>query len=188
MLDEDTRDDEFRNIFFNEMDQEKIFRHFRKIAENTGAYYMSYLYEDFANQVRFAFTTNPDWSKTYVGDHLIDDCHMWLHVTKEFLSTDRNKYIFLWDTIKPETSKQRSIFFERTDHEVGVNGVSFCTKFNQTQEILGIAPDLKTPEFQRYISQNMNLIRSVIYDVREKIVSATIDNYNDEERLIKETK
>lgn len=161
--------EDFTNIYFNDETQAEIFNIFRSISENTGANYMSYLYENFDKNVRYAFTTNPDWGKYYVGENKIDNCHMWLNVTRSFVSTDMKKYILLWDTLKPETRKQRNVYFDRTDHEIGTNGISFCSKFENSSEILGLAPDLKTPRFQSCVSKNINAVRSAVSQIRKKL-------------------
>lgn len=182
-----------KNIYFDDASQEEIFNVFSLISKTTGASYMSYLYENFNKKIRFAFTTNPDWGTQYVENNLIDNCHMWLNVTKAFLSTDVKKYILLWDTIKPETRKQKNIYFDRTDHEIGINGVSFCSRFNQSREILGLAPDLKTPKFQQYVSKEMDVIKNAVMQIREKLAANIIiqeksniilvDNYYSSSRI-----
>lgn len=176
----------FNNIYFDDVAQEEIFNLFRQISEQTGASYMSYLYENFDKNLRYAFTTNPDWGKAYVENNRIDKCHMWLNVTQAFLSTNTKRYILLWDTIKPETEKQKSIYFDRTDHEIGVNGVSFCSKFDNSREILGLAPDLNTPKFQEYLSRNMDVVRNAICKLREKLTVKLILEHENNEIITKE--
>lgn len=162
------------NVYFDDSSQEEIFSIFKVISEKTGARYMSYLYENFDKKYRYSFTTNPDWQKIYVSEQRINNCHMWLNVAEAFLSTKRKSYILLWDSIKPETIKQRNIYYERTDHEIGVNGISFCSSFGNSREIVGFSPDLKTPKFQYYISENMDLIRNSVYQIRKKLFTSVL--------------
>jgi len=162
------------NVYFDDLTQEEIFSIFRVISEATGARYMSYLYENFDKKYRYAFTTNPDWQKVYVTEQRINNCHMWLNVTEAFLTTNKKSYILLWDSIKPETRKQRNIYFERTDHEIGINGISFCSSFGSSREIIGFSPDLKTPNFQYYVSKNIDLIRNAVYQIRKKLSTSVL--------------
>jgi hypothetical protein len=172
--------DSFENRTFGEDDIDKIYTEFRRISEDTGAYYMAYVSEDLNLNIRCGFTSNPDWQKRFIGDNLIEDCHLWKEVTKEFIHLKKKSVILPWDTVRPETKKQKSILWERTDHEIGINGISFCATYNNIREYIAFAPGLNHQKFLLHLAKNMKSVRQAILIFRQisKKMSFTALNIN----------
>ncbi len=159
--------DDFQSYIFKEEDIIKIYPFFRKISEDTGAVYMGYVSENLDLRVRHGFATNPDWQKRFISDNLIENCHIRKEVTNEFIYLKKNSLILPWETIRPETKKQKNVLWERTDHEIGTNGISFCEKYNNIREYVAFAPGLNHKKFLYYLAKNINLVRQTIFAFRQ---------------------
>lgn len=171
--------EDFLVYSINEDAQEKFFTIFRHLSKQIGCYYMAYVHEDLYLKRRASFATNPDWLKRYIGDQLINDCHLWLEVTKSFILTDKKHLILPWDSISPQNRKQKSILYERMDHEIGANGVSFCSENNGIVKYLAICPDLKNIKFQEHLSKNINAVRQATYQLRQLISEHTLKDFSE---------
>lgn len=167
---------DFKTTCFNDENIEKFYLHYRDCAKLFGCFYMGYIYENLNTKSRLGFTTNPEWQSEYIGNHLVDSCHLWNAVSNYFLQTDNKHFILQWKMIKPETSFQKDIVLYREEIGIGQDGISFCSNSGQSREFLYFAPEKNETAFMKYVSKNINIIKNIGKDFREASRKLILNN------------
>lgn len=156
---------------FNDAQLEVFYSSHRDCAKSFGSYYMGYILEDLNEKTRIGFTTNPDMQSAYIGNHLIDNCHLWKEVTKYFSNSDGKNLILQWSMIKPKTSIQKDIILFREEHGIGQDGVSFCSNMGRFREYLYFAPEKNETRFLKHVSLNIGIIKKHGHKFRQLSLS-----------------
>ena len=123
----------------NEKSSEIFYSIFIKAAKSFGCNYIGYVYEDVLKGIRTGFITNPDWQKQYLGQGVIEKCHLWNAVKEHFINTNVQNYILRWEDIIAKNAYQKDIALYRQEMGIG-NGVSFCTRLGNVREYLAFFP------------------------------------------------
>ena len=139
----------------------RFYQSLRKASNQFGCRYVSYVYENTDNSMRIGFTSNPDWQREYIDNHMIDHCHLWNTVSRYFIETNRSSLILPWDTAKPNDKHQKDIILCRDEMDIGRNGISFCTQSEGKREFLAFAPDLREPNFAYHLMNNLESVRDI---------------------------
>lgn len=153
---------DFKTIYYPDQDRNNFYLALQDFMKQFGCYYLGYICENTEKKVRIGFSSNPDWQNEYVGNHLIDDCHLWKSVVNQFILLNRKFLILPWETVKPTTYREKDIALYRADLDIGNNGVSFCTQNRKIREYFALAPDINTPNFVEYVSKNVAIIKKHI--------------------------
>lgn len=151
----------FNTTHFTDDQIASFYLNYRECAEKFGCFYMGYIFEDLNKQSRIGFTTNPDWQSQYIGNHLVDSCHLWNAVLNYFYQSDNPYFILQWKMIHPATPLQKDIILYREELGIGQDGISFCSKHNNTREFLYFAPEKSETKFMQYVNSNLDVIKSV---------------------------
>lgn len=157
---------DFKTFFFNDEELEVFYSHYRECAKIFGCYYMGYIYEDLNSKSRIGFTTNPDLQKQYIGNRLINHCHLWKEVINYFERSNAPNFILQWPMIKPTTSIQKDIILYREELGIGQDGISFCSNSKNAREYLYFAPEKNETRFLKHVSINLKLIKSIGHTFR----------------------
>ena len=150
---------DFSTVYYSDDEIASFYLVLNELMKEFGCSYLGYVFEDLKIKKRVGFSSNPDWQSEFVGNHLIDSCHLWKTVVNQFVERKQSTFILPWDTVKPKTSLEKDILLFRGDHYIGENGISFCTQKNNSREYLAFAPEKNDPEFVKYVSKNINLIK-----------------------------
>jgi len=169
---------QFKVSDYTDSDNQMFYFLFKECSKLFGCHYMGYLYEDVNKQTRQAFTTHPDWYREYIKNSLISNCHLWKAVDDYFLKPDRKSFILPWGTFKAITSKQKDIVLYREEMDIGQNGISFCSRYNQVREFLFYAPEKNNLHFLKHISANMDLIKHCAQVFRRLSAKSTEFNFD----------
>ena len=153
---------DFKTLFYSDEDKENFYLAMQDFTKQFGCFYLGYFVENLEKGIRIGFTSNPDWQDDYVGNHLIDQCHLWNNVVNQFILLDRNFLIFPWDTVKPEKEIEKDIMLYRSEKGIGNNGISFCSQNGILREYFAVAPENHVPNFRQYVSKNISLIHNHI--------------------------
>lgn len=157
---------DFKTHYFNDSELETFYSHYRNCAKTFGCFYMGYIFEDLNKQSRIGFTTNPDWQSEYIGNHLVDNCHLWKEVSNYFSQENMPHFILQWQMVKPDTSLQKDIILYREELGIGQDGISFCSNNGNTREYLYFAPERNESRFIKHVNLNMDMIKRVGSDFR----------------------
>ncbi len=157
----------FEAVFYTDIQIEQFYRSMRELSRQLGCTYLGYFVEDLKKRTRLGFASNPDWQREYVGERLIEQCHLWKNVNDQFIETKRDFLVFPWDSVGAKSSREKEICLYRTENGIGANGISFCSRGGSVREFFAIAPDTKNPSFLHYVSKNMDLIREQIQMFRQ---------------------
>jgi hypothetical protein len=167
----------FETYFYTEHEEDKYYSLYKELISAFGCGYLGYVYEDIKKGIRIGFTTNPDWQNEYIGQHLIDKCHLWNTVKKHFLNTDTNFFILPWAMAQPESHQQNDIMLYRKEKGIQPNGISFCTKTVEIREYIALSPLEKEPNFLKHISNNVELIKKQALGFRRISLDAIKRNH-----------
>lgn len=158
----------FTTQFYNDRDMECFYLSLGRLMTNFGCSYLGYVVEDTCAGARIAFTSDPDWQDEYVGNHLIDHCHLWRACINNFEYTNRRYFILPWDTVKPYDSVSKDIYLYRKERNIGNKGVSFCQRTPRYREFLAISPGDDDGMFIHSITSNINFIRNELLTFRNR--------------------
>lgn len=171
---------DFKTMYYTDEDRNKIYKIMRDVTKNTGCIYLSYVTENMETGYRMGFSSNTDWQNEYIGDHLIDHCHLWKSVLSQFIKQKRNFLILPWETTSPTNSIEKDILLYRQEKHIG-NGLSFCSQNKIFREYFAIAPETNSHNFLYHVSANINNIKQKINLLREETSKYFLkkgDNYD----------
>ena len=147
----------------------------KDFTNHFGCFYLGYFVENIEKNIRIGFTSNTDWQNEYIGNNLIENCHLWKTVINQFLAQEKNHLILPWETVSPSTKLEKDISLYRSEMHIGYNGVSFCSKNKNLREFFAIAPEKNTKNFITNVAKNHSLIRQHV-DVFRKFTQYKIFN------------
>lgn len=154
-----TKPKKLKPVWYSDTTVEQFYRSLRKFHQTIGCTYLAYFVEDLGRNIRMGFASNPEWQREFVGDNLIEGCHLWNAVKNQFINSDKGALILPWDTVTPKTSLQKDIHLYRIEKDIGVNGISFCTRQGSIREYFALAPDLSHPSFVSRVSKHIGLVK-----------------------------
>jgi hypothetical protein len=162
---------DFKTILFNDSELELCYSAMKDFSKEFGCFYAAYLFEDKIAKIRLGFGSNPDWQAEFVKNKLMDDCHLCKQGINRAIDAKLSFLLFPWDSVSPQSSREKDVHLYRSDFGIGENGISFVTIKNNQMEALALAPENNNPKFIKFVSQNIQLIKSHLHLFRGAVVN-----------------
>ncbi|HVV67418.1 MAG TPA: hypothetical protein VHE99_00025 [Gammaproteobacteria bacterium] len=166
----------FKTFFYNKADQEQFNSIFIECSKSFGCNYMGYIYEDLASESRLGFNTNAKWQQEFIGQQLINNCHLWNTVCGYFINSHTNQFILPWEYAKPKSSLEKEIALYRGEFGIGNNGISFCNRFSNSREFFFFAPGNDNKKFLQVILKNLSIIKQYLATFRKLSLESVTNN------------
>ena len=121
--------------------------------------------------MRVGFSSNPDWQNEYIGNSLIDDCHIWQTVVTQFIQSKKEHLILPWEVSSPSTSLHKDIMLYRQEKHIG-NGISICSQDESSREYFALCPMINDKNFLKHAIANMFTVKYNLMKFRKIRINA----------------
>ncbi|MCS5712858.1 hypothetical protein [Candidatus Berkiella aquae] len=136
----------YKKVVDEDFDREMIAlkeRYLSKIYCN----YMFFCIEDSQTGKRRAYSSNPDWQRSFIDYNLINKCALYAATVNFPKESGIDKFMFLWKQIPNQGKAQKEVAGIRAEHGIG-NGLSITKVMGGKQFMLGLGTDPKDHELE----------------------------------------
>lgn len=126
---------------------------------------------------KITLSTHLDWMDVYVNNLLIKNCPIVRIGVNKLARKTNNFCIVRWNDVHAISASEKNTVGIRTEFNI-CNGLSLGRKSDDVYEYFGLATDTKNYGFSRELLSGMNLIKSIMNQLRYHAVIDVIQNFN----------